>query len=98
MSPDEAEGFYEEDEEPAKVWAAFEAGPHGITARPVTITYDREVRAAYVCLGARSPGRSVRQQQLDNSTIIDYAADGRVIGVELLGVALPVIASPDPLT
>jgi hypothetical protein len=34
MTPEEAENFYEEDEDPREVFAWFDAGPHGITARP----------------------------------------------------------------
>lgn len=35
MTPEEAENFYEEDEDPAEVFAWFDAGPHGVTAPPV---------------------------------------------------------------
>lgn len=38
MTPDEAASFYEEDEDPREVFAWFDAGPHGVTARPVTAT------------------------------------------------------------
>jgi hypothetical protein len=34
MTPEEAENFYEEDEDPREVFAWFDAGPHGVTARP----------------------------------------------------------------
>lgn len=35
MTPEEAEGFYEEDEDPAEVFARFDAaGPHCVTAPP----------------------------------------------------------------
>jgi uncharacterized protein YuzE len=55
------------------------------------------VQAAYACLGPRI-NPAARTQELDDSVMVDYDADGKVIGVELLDVALPVIASPDPLT
>jgi hypothetical protein len=35
MTPEEAENFYEEDEDPAEVFAWFDAGPYGVTAPPV---------------------------------------------------------------
>lgn len=35
MTPEEAENFYEEDEDPAEVFAWFDAGQHGVTAPPV---------------------------------------------------------------
>jgi hypothetical protein len=34
VTPEEAESFYEEDEDPAKISAVFDAGPHGITVAP----------------------------------------------------------------
>ena len=34
MTPEEAENFYEEDEDPAEVFAWFDAGPHSVTAPP----------------------------------------------------------------
>jgi hypothetical protein len=34
MTPEEAENFYEEDEDPAEVFAWFDVGPHGVTAPP----------------------------------------------------------------
>ena len=38
MTPDEAASFYEDDEDVAEVFAWFDAGPHGVTRRPMTIT------------------------------------------------------------
>lgn len=34
MTPEEAAGFYEEGEDPAEVFARFDAGPHVVTAAP----------------------------------------------------------------
>lgn len=34
MTPEEAGGFYEDDEDPAKVFARFDSGPHGVTVSP----------------------------------------------------------------
>lgn len=34
MTPEEADNFFEEDEDPAEVFAWFSKGVHGVTARP----------------------------------------------------------------
>lgn len=34
MTPEEAEGFHEDDEDPAKIFAVYDRGPHGFTAPP----------------------------------------------------------------
>jgi hypothetical protein len=34
MTPDEASRFYEEDEDPKKIFAKFDAGPKGVTTSP----------------------------------------------------------------
>lgn len=34
MTPEEAEHFYEDDEDPRKIFAAYDAGPKGITRAP----------------------------------------------------------------
>ena len=94
MSPDEAEGFYEDDEPLEKVLAAFQAGSHGLTACPLTITYDPTVQAAYVYLVPPAEAHSARTVPLSDDidcVAVDYDASGRVIGVELLGVGEPVI-------
>jgi hypothetical protein len=47
MTPEEAEQFYETDEDPEKIFAAFDAAHKGVTARPAhggqaaarTVTY-----------------------------------------------------------
>jgi uncharacterized protein YuzE len=53
------------------------------------ITYDPEAGAAYVYVGA--PGYSARTVELDDSTMADYDETGEVIGVEFLGVSMPVL-------
>ena len=58
---------------------------------PVVITYDPEAQAAYVYIGARTT--SARTQELTSSVMVDYDADGRLIGVELLDVQQPCLAS-----
>ena len=58
---------------------------------PVTVTYDPHAQAAYVRLGVDR--YSVRQQQLGDLVIIDYGEDGRVIGVELLGVVIGAVTT-----
>lgn len=37
MTPEEAANFYEEDEDPREVFAWFDAGQHGVTARPAAV-------------------------------------------------------------
>lgn len=37
MTPEEAENFSEEDEDPRAVFAWFDAGPHGVTGRPAAV-------------------------------------------------------------
>lgn len=34
MTPDEADRFYEEDEDPAEIFAKFRAGPRSVTTAP----------------------------------------------------------------
>ena len=51
----------------------------------VKIEYDRRVDAACV---AFSTGASVRQEKLDDARIIDYDADGTVVGVEFITPSL----------
>lgn len=36
MTPDEAAGFYEDDEDPPEVFAKFDAVPHVVTGKPGT--------------------------------------------------------------
>jgi len=50
----------------------------------VRIQYDPQVSAAYVELG--SPRSVVRTADLDGRVLIDYNADGKVAGIEILNV------------
>jgi uncharacterized protein YuzE len=53
---------------------------------PVRVTADPAASAVYVAIG---DGRaSARQQQLDGRVIIDFAADGTVTGIEILGAVI----------
>jgi uncharacterized protein YuzE len=49
------------------------------------IEYDRRVDAAYVTFSAAA---SARQEKLDEARILDYGADGAVVGVEFLSPSL----------
>ena len=49
------------------------------------IEYDRGVDAAYFSLSAAA---SARQEKLDDARIIDYDADGQVVGVEFITPSL----------
>jgi uncharacterized protein YuzE len=48
------------------------------------VTYDAEADAVYVYV--RPPGHVARTQVVDDSRMIDYAADGGIAGFEFLGV------------
>lgn len=47
------------------------------------VTYDREVDAIYVRLSEQSCDHTI---PLDDRRLVDYGADGSVVGVELLDV------------
>ena len=49
------------------------------------IEYDRGVDAAYFSFSAAA---SARQEKLDDARIIDYDADGEVVGVEFITPSL----------
>jgi uncharacterized protein YuzE len=49
------------------------------------IEYDQGVDAAYVSFSAAA---STRQVKLDDARIVDYAADGTVVGVEFIAPSL----------
>ena len=51
----------------------------------VRIAYDRTVDAAYFSF---SVAASARQEKLDDARIIDYDADGQVVGVEFITPSL----------
>ncbi len=54
MTPEEAAHFYEEDEDPQRVFAAFDAAEKGVTAPGVALSADAPyVMAAPVSLAAR---------------------------------------------
>jgi uncharacterized protein YuzE len=48
---------------------------------PVNVTYDRETDAAYIRFTDASP---IRQEPLDDDRILDLAADGTLVGVDIL--------------
>lgn len=57
----------------------------------VSATYDDEVDAGYVQFGPIQPGEAVRQESVwsDSSggqMILDFDREGRLLGIELLGV------------
>jgi uncharacterized protein YuzE len=48
--------------------------------------------AAYIYLPRRQGDRSARTEAIDGNLIIDYAADGRAIGIEILSPAATSVA------
>jgi uncharacterized protein YuzE len=48
---------------------------------PVKVEFDRRHDAAYFAFSAAA---AVRQVKMDNARIVDYAADGSVVGVEFI--------------
>lgn len=46
-------------------------------------SYDRTIDALYVYL---ADGEATAQQELDDGTVVDVAADGSLIGIEVLGL------------
>ena len=53
MTPDEANRFYEEDEDPEKIFAKFDAGPRGVTTAP---TYAGQAPASNVSIYVQAVG------------------------------------------
>ena len=51
------------------------------------VTFDAETDMAYVCLvDAVGPGEAVRQVAADDGgAVLDYDAQGRLLGIELFG-------------
>ena len=49
-----------------------------------TVRYDQEADALYVQLG---PGPSVRTSNLGDLRLVDYSAEGSVVGVEFISVS-----------
>jgi uncharacterized protein YuzE len=56
-------------------------------------TYDKIADAAYLKLG---PGPSVEQDEVKPNIIFDYDANGRLIGIEVLGASAQL--APDTLS
>jgi len=57
----------------------------------VSATYDSDVDAGYLQFGPIEPGEAVRQESVWSDSfggqmILDFDRDGRLLGVELLGV------------
>ena len=48
------------------------------------ITYDPEADAVSIDLEGSGPGRAVRTEHLDDRRFVDYDAEARIIGIELL--------------
>jgi hypothetical protein len=63
MTPDEAHRFYEEDEDPAKIFAKFDAGPKSVTTAP---NYARQASTSSVSVYIQATRlyREVRQKTL----------------------------------
>jgi hypothetical protein len=63
MTPDEAYRFYEEDEDPEKIFAKFDAGPKSVTTAP---TYPRRAPASstYIYVQAVGLYRELRRKAL----------------------------------
>jgi uncharacterized protein YuzE len=77
-------------------------GPPGSTTRPraMLLEYDESVDAAYLALSDAPWHHQVR---LDDARCINYAADGSVIGIEILsprrhGVRLEGLPYPEDIT
>ena len=60
------------------------------------VEHDRIADAVYVCLDPDVRGRRLRTTRLDSRRLVDTAADGTVLGVELLDVSLGVDLSGLP--
>ena len=52
---------------------------------PTKVRIDTEVTAAYVAYREVAPGESIRNQRLSDEVIVDYNANGDILGLELLG-------------
>jgi hypothetical protein len=63
MTPDEANRFYEEDEDPKKIFAKFDAGPKSVTTEP---GYVGQVSAGNVSIYVQAIGlyRELRRKAL----------------------------------
>ncbi len=63
MTPEEAKDFHEDDEDPQKVFAAFDAGPRGVTARPAGVQQPTSAEMVSRVLSSGLYGR-VREELL----------------------------------
>jgi hypothetical protein len=63
MTPDEADRFYEDDEDPDEIFAKFDAGPKSVTTAP---TYARQAPASNVSIYVQATGlyRELRRKSL----------------------------------
>ncbi len=50
----------------------------------ISVSFDPEVQASYIRLGVT--GSVARTTELDDRVMVDFDADGTVLGVEILGV------------
>ena len=82
VTPEEAADFYEDDEDPAAVFAAFDAGTKALTARR-----NPETLASYTTLapGGKPDGVVARTVEATESIWVDVDNDGTVLGVEVIG-------------
>ena len=63
----------------------------GAVERPLRMSHDIGADAAYISLTEIRAGEAVRQVWMDNdvaqgSVVLDFDADGKLLGIELLGV------------
>jgi hypothetical protein len=63
MTPEEAENFYVEDEDPGEVFAWFDAGPDGVTACPAAVQQPASAEMVSRVLASGLYGR-LRQELL----------------------------------
>jgi hypothetical protein len=61
MTPDEAYRFYEEDEDPEKIFAKFDAGPKSVTTAP---TYAKRAPASSISIYVQARGLYRELQRL----------------------------------
>jgi uncharacterized protein YuzE len=70
-------------------WAGSLAGRSQV--RPLTLRYDGEARAVYIYIGSTEFRAADHTMEISDDVMVDIDSDGRVIGVEVLGVAEPVV-------
>jgi uncharacterized protein YuzE len=56
----------------------------------IRITYDPKVKAMYIYL---NDDKVARTEMVNETTVIDYDADGNIIGIELLYIEEPQLIS-----